>query len=313
MPSRDFDALKFLGTLGWVPLEERLRLRNLHLACGDGLSAARQGRLDEAWHHYQQAEEHLGRLEGGARTAWLLGVSTYEAGVAYLDFRCGDSRHASERLDRAMDADLELEQTGLPVMQMHRIQQGHNLARMDLRLGRREAAVGLAGLLLAYMERRIDRLPYHRNWQSRSLQAVPRRLLQTMIHEVIGETATFIATGETPTEEWHTLLAASLCPDPETSFFPQVQYALRARYDRLMGDPEGYLRNLERFFHLGIRRCHLLWYAMMVELVCFCGEVGTRHSGQVLEMILHDSAKWKGLPTFLRPCFDAPAAQRTVA
>ena len=312
MPPRDFDALKFLGTVGWVSLEDRLHLRNMHIYCSKGLSAAREGRLDDSLVHYEQARQRLDLLED-SQLAWLLGASSYQAGIAYLDFRRGYVELAHERLDSAMDADSKLEQVGLPIMQLHRIQQGHNLARMALRLGRRETAIGLAGILLAYMERRTDDLPYHRDWSSKLLQAVPRSLLKAMIHQIIGETAGYIVTGEEPMEEWRVLLeACRLCQDPETAIFPQVQYALKAQHERLVDDPESYLRNLERFFHLGIRHCHLLWYAVIIELVGFCREVDTRHSCKVLDIILRDSAKWKGLPPFLRDRLDHSAVQHTV-
>jgi tetratricopeptide (TPR) repeat protein len=314
MPPRDFDALKFLGTLGWMPLEARLQLRNLHLACGKGLVAARQDRLVDALGHYERAKELLDLLENDTKLAWLLGVSTYQAGVAYLDFRRDRVEPARERLERAMDADLELEQVGLPVMQMHRIQQGHNLARMYVRLRQREPAIRLAGLLLAYMERRIDELPYHHNWRSKSLQALPRSLLQAMIHQIIGETAGFIVTDHTPEEEWRSLIEASLlCREPETAVFPQVQYALRAEHGRIVNDLESYLHNLERFFRFGIRHCHLLWYAVMVGLVGFCRELGTHRALQVRDVILRDSEKWKGIPSFLRDRLDGSAAQHTAA
>ena len=314
MPPRDFDALTFLGTIGWVAPESRLRLRNLNIACSEGLTAARQGRLDEALRQYARAGGYLDRLEDDTRLAWLLGVSTYQSGVAYLDFRRGCARQACERLDCAMDADLELEQAGLPVMQMHRIQQGHNLARMNFRLGYREIAVRLAGVLLAYMERQTRELPYHHDWLARGLQAVPRNLLRAMIHQIIGETAGHIATGDASVEEWSVLIETShLCRDPETAIFPQVQYALRAQSDRLKNNSEGYLRNLERFFRIGIHHCHLLWYAVMIELVGFCCEVDTRHARQIGDVILRDSAKWKSLPPFLRNYFDLRASQRNVA
>src|SRR5690242_14615962 len=79
MPPRDFDTLKFLGTLGSVPLRDRLELHRLHIACSKGLAAGRQRRLDDATAHYWQAEMHLGFLQGSTRFAWLLGDSTYRA------------------------------------------------------------------------------------------------------------------------------------------------------------------------------------------------------------------------------------------
>jgi tetratricopeptide (TPR) repeat protein len=313
MPPRDFDALRFLGTIGWSSPENRLRLRKLHIACGKGLSASRQGRHDEALRHYDAAKRQLDDLKD-SRLAWFLGVSTYESGIAYTDFRCGCAERARERLDRAMNADSQLEEAGLPVMQVHRIQQGHNLVRMDLHLGRREVAIELAGSLSAYMERRIDTLPYHRNWSYRLLQAVPRALLQAMIHQIIGETAGHVVTGERPAEEWRILIeGCRLCESPGAAIFPQVHYALQAQYNRLSGASQDYLHSLERFFRFGIRDCHLLWYAMMIELVGFCRELDTRHSWYIREVILRDSVKWKGLPFLLRRHLNNSGAQQAVA
>jgi hypothetical protein len=314
MPPRDFDALLFLGTIGWVPPESRRQLRELDQACGEGLAAARQGLLAESAGHYQRAGEHLDRLREGPRPPWLLGFATYQSGVAYLDFRRGSPRQARERLDLAMDSALKLERSGLPVMQMNRIQQGHNLSRIEMRLGRRDSAIELAAALLAYMEGQIDDLPYHRNWWPKGLQAVPRSVQETMIHQILGETAGCIVTGEAPSEEWSVLIETSrLRGDPETAVSPQAQYALRAQRNRLRNDPEGYLRDLERFFNFGIRHCHRLWYAVLVEWVDFCREVDTRCALQVRDAILRDAAKWKGLPLSLRDRLDPPAARRGAA
>lgn len=314
VPPRGFDRLKFLGTIGWIPVEQRLRLDRLHSVCAKGLFATRDGRLDTAVAYYGRAGELLEYLAGGTRLTWFLGVSTYEAGLAYLDFRRERVELARERLDRAMDADLELEQAGLPVMLMHRIQQGHNLTRMDLRLGQRAAAFELGGTLAAYMERCVDTLPFHRNWGYRSLQAVSRSMLRSMIHQIIAELAGHIVTGRAPEEEWLALVeAARLRQDPETAVSPQVQFALRAQYHRWAGAPEDYLRDLERLFSLGIRHCHLLWYAVLVELVDFCRELDTRPSLQVRDVLLRDSAKWKEFPPFLRDRLEGPAPRRHVA
>lgn len=313
IPYRDFDALRFLGTIGWAPLEERLLLRHLHIECFRGLTAARRDLLTEASSHYLRAEEILQRLEARTRLAWLMGVSTYQSGLAYLEFRRGQSDRAYERLNDAMNADLELELAGLPVMQMHRIQQGHNFARIYIRLERRAAAMKLCGSLFAYLERRVDTLPFHHHWRSRHLQAVPRSLVRVMIHQIIAETAGQIVTGNDQVEEWSTLIeACRLCSTPEKGIFPQVEFALLARRGLLEGNHNSYLLNLERFFSLGIRHCHLLWYPVMAELVSFCREIVSSHSNEVLNAILRDSTKWKGVPHFLRDRFE-DTTRRAVA
>ncbi len=311
MPRRNYERLTFLGSLGRVPPADRLRLRRLHGACGEGLEAARLGRLDQARAWYEAARGQLDRLADGAPAARLLGTSTYCSGVAYLEFRRGADGPATECLEQALDADLALERMDLPVMQMHRIQVGHNLVRVDLRFGRRDRAVELAGLLLAYLERRVAELPYHRAWRARGLRAVPRSLQQGMIHQIVGETAGFIVTGEAPEAEWRRLLAASrLHADPEAALFPPVQHALGAQRDRLAGDGEGYLQSLERFFRGGIRGSHRLWYPLLIELADFCAEVDTETAREVRGLLLRDSAKWKALPPALRDRLAAPPARR---
>lgn len=306
LPLRDFNALRFHGTLGWVPLAERLDLRAVFASSNEAVSAAHQGRLDTALHHCERATAQLDALRQRTRLAWLQGVSGFQPAAAYVDYRLGDWESAAGRLGCAMDASLELEEAGLPVMQMHRIQQGHNLLRMDLRRGQRADAVRLAGLLAAYLEQRLDGLPFHRGWRPRSLRAVPRSLLRLMIHQVVSETCVAIVTGKTPAREWRILIDASrLHGDPSLAVHPQVQHALRLQAARSQNDPEAYLRGLDRLFCLGIRDCHQLWYAVLADLVEFLSELETRGSQRVRDLILRDSSHWKGVPRQLRGHFAA--------
>lgn len=315
LPVRDFDGLRFLGSVGWGSPRDRLTLHRLEVSCSAGLRAARQGQLEESRQHYDRAEVLLGSLDGQAtHRAWLIGASTYEAGVAYLDARHGRWTSACSRLDRAMDADLELEQIGLPVMQMHRIQQGHNLVRVDFRRGNRPQAVRRTGVLLAYLEGRVETLPYHRQWRPRALRAVPRGLRTGMIHQIVGETSGFIVTGGGAPSEWRTLIEASrLLEGPGEDVFPAVRCGLLAVHNRLTGDRERYLLELEKFFRFGILGCHLLWYPLLIELIAFCGELDTPVARKLGAVLLQDSTKWKGVPPRLRDHLGNATVERTVA
>lgn len=314
VPARNLNMLSFLGALGWARPLDRLRLRNLYHASGEGLSASRRGDVDSALEAFQRAEETLDLLETGS-PAWHLGVSGYEAAVADLDFRQGFSDRARERLDRVMDADLELENRGLPVRQIHRIQQGHNLSRIHRRLGRGETALELCGVLIAYTAGCVGTLPFHRDWRPRALQAVPRNLRQMMIHEILGDAAGFIVTGNAAAKEWGDFIAAShLAQKPLGACFPQAQLVLRAQASRLADDPAGYLQSLERFFRFGIRDCFVLWYLLIIEWMDFCFEMNTPRAREIHSAILRDSAKWVQLPPFLRARLPVlPQAQRSVA
>jgi len=295
MTSLDFGSLKFLGTLGWVPLRARLELRALCSVCDEALVAARKDRLADSLRYCQQAQEALLLLEEKSWPAFLLGNSKFEAAAAYLDFRNDDLEQVYRRLDRAMDADLELEKAGLPIMQLHRIQQGHNMARMSFRLGQRGDAIKLAGALMAYIEGRADGLPYHHSWRSRGLKAVPRYLLRSMLHQISGETIGSIVAGSVLNDEWRLLVsAACLCSGLGGAVSPQLQLALWSQSDRLRGDQVGYLQQLERFFELGIDSCQSLWHAMLVELVDFCLDLDTPNSLKIRDAILRDSTKLGG-------------------
>jgi hypothetical protein len=298
---RDFNSLTFLGAIGRIPALDRLRLRRLELACSQGLSSSRRGDLDDALSFYGEAQEILALLEDDMGLAWTIGRSTYEAGTAYLDFRRGLTEQACERLGFAMDADLELEDAGMTVMQIHRIQQGHNLARMHFRLGNWDVALRLGGLLIAYLEGQIWQLPFHHGWRPKALRSVPRSLLRSMIHQILSECAVFIITNGKEPDGWSHLIETSLlCRNPESAVCPQAQFALWAQCSRRSANPIGYLINLERFLSQGILECSRLWYLLVVELAEFCLEVDTHRADEVRTAILRDSAKWKGLPSFLR-------------
>lgn len=312
MGPRDFDALMFLGSLGRIPLKERSRLRQLQRTCARALLAARQGDLPAAARHYEAAREELEPIAASSRLGWLIGTSSYEAGSAYLDFRRDQVESARERLERAMDADLELERDGIPVLQIHRIQQGHNLVRMDFRLGRRGAAIDLTGSLLAYMERQIDALPYHHDWRPEALGT--RELLQAMIRQILAETAGRVAASEASPEEWRRLVeTARLKADPEKAILPQAQYALRAQSALVSEDFATYLASLERFFLLGIRDIHSLWYVLMGEFLDFCRKADSPLSRQAAAAIVRDSSQWKNLPLHLRDRFQGAPSETRVA
>ena len=71
-------------------------------------------------------------------------------------------------------------------MQVHRLQQGHNLVRIDFGLNRRKTAVRLAGKLVSYLEGRIEELPYHHSWRTKSLQVLPGSLIRALIFQIVS-------------------------------------------------------------------------------------------------------------------------------
>jgi len=304
LPPRNLSRLLFLNFIEIISLQERALLNRVSSSCQKGLTATRQGELGIASDHFLNARAHLESMDGGGRIAWLLGVSTYQPGIAYLELKNGLHEKSRERLDWAMNADLELELSGLLFMQVRRIQHGHNIARIEFSLGKRFVAIELVGEIIAYTEGKINKLNYHHDWRPKSLQEVPRETLWLLMREIVGETAGRIVAGSSPEEEWSTLIeTARLIQRSDTKSFPQVHYALTAQSKRLSNEPEHYLRNLISFFQTDIRYCHLLWQALMLDFAKFCKYQDTSDSQRILEIVKRDSAKWKGTPPILRDFF----------
>lgn len=310
VPKRLYANLVFLGSTGWMAPSARLQLRKLNAACDAGLAAARKGKLEESASHYAGAEILLDRLKSLSEKGALIGTSVFEAGVAYLDCRLNRIPSVYVRLDRSMDADLALEREGLPVALLHRIQQGHNLVRVAFRLGQREAAVELAGALVAFLEGQADTLPYHHDWLPASLLALAPPLVREMIEQIASETCCFIVTSETSDKEWQSLIRGSrLLLDPGKARLPQLQHALRAQKALLSQDYELYLTEFESFFSPGLLETPLLWYAMMAEFVVFCRNISTPNSLKIADVLSRDSTKWKGLPPFFEARFQNSPTQ----
>jgi hypothetical protein len=302
LPYPNLSRLLFLETLDRLILKERADLHRLASATNEGLAAARQDQLEIASHHFARAQVHLEAMSKGRRLPWLLGVSTLQPGIAYLNLKMGLPEESRRYLNGAMEADLELERYGLSLMQVRRIQQGHNLVRIDFLMRRRSTAIELAGDLVAYTEGRIDKLPYHRNWRPKDLRNIPSETLRFLIREIIGDAAGRVVTGGSLEEEWRILIFATrLNQNSANTICPQAHHALLAQARLLSGEPENYLLNINHFFEVGIRHCHSLWYAAMVEFCRFCSELDTELSRKIHEVVKRDSLKIKRFPLFLTP------------
>lgn len=309
LPARDFAMLYLSGSIGTVPVRERRLLRELKSYCFAGLELARQGRVEPAEELYERARPVLARLREGSEVNHLLGISAYQSSIAYWFSKRGEWRAAEERLLLAMDADCELEQLGFPVMQLHRVQQGHNLVRLRLYRRRRPDAVELAAHLYNYVEGRETALPYHRDWRPETIRAVPDDLARSILLSLLSELASFLCTGSDREEEWALFFRhARLGGEAPAALFPQARDYLLARRALGAADDEAYLGELDRFFRGGIRDCPGLWYAALVDFRDWCSEKPWDVARKVRALLTGDAAKWRGVPPHLAALFrDEPA------
>lgn len=294
---RTWEGLFFQVCIGVVPLDQRLLYRKVTNRSYAGLLAAREGRCDEAGHLLRTSRKVLERMaQGPGRT---MAVAFMEGNAAYLDHRLGRPDEARAKVCRALDADLVLElDFGLTMYEMHRIQLGHNLARIDFKLGRASDALRLCGQILAYLEGLRRELPYHHDWLPARLVSIPRSLVRAMFVQVAGETIQYLVSRPNA-ESWSTFLEQVLPTNGaggRSLYSPRLWRWLQARKARRDGDLDTYLSTLEEVLFEGPKELATLFYAILVDFVETCASVESANARRIHEVLVKDSMKWKGLP-----------------
>ena len=294
---RTWEGLFFHACIGVVPVDQRLHYRQVTDCSFQGLLVARQGRYTEAHQLLRTSRRLLKRMEDGpGRT---MAVAFLEGNAAYLDHCLGQPDEARAKIRRGLDADLALElDFNLTMYEMHRIQLGHNLARIDFKLGRPLDALRLCGQILAYLEGHRRSLPYHRDWIPEKLMSIPRSLVRAMFAQVANEAIQCLVS-QPDADAWSTFLKQALSPTTAASgsvFSPRLRRWLQARQARRHGDLDTYLSTLEEVLSEGPKELATLFYAILVDFVETCASVESASARKVHEVLVKDSAKWKGLP-----------------
>jgi hypothetical protein len=294
----DFDRLASCACLGLSSPQERLASRGAELAARRGFLAARDGELELARASFGAAWQLWGELkESFCRTRLASIIESYEA---YLEYRLSDRRQARRRLENALDSCLLLEiRYGLTLFELHRMQLGHNLARVDWRFGFHEEAFVLAGALVGYLQGRRQDLPFHRDWRADRMQSCPTYLRQVMVVQIAGEAISHLVS-HPETASWETFLGEAAIDDDASGsrFFadPRLWRWLRARRARLAGDRRRYFETLEEILPAGPRGLGTLYYAILIDFAEFCAAEASIAARKVVGFLTRDAAKWKGFP-----------------
>lgn len=300
----DFDRLAGCACLGLSSPQERLASRETELAARRGFLAARDGELALARENFLSARKSWWGLEESFCRIRLEGI--IEAYEAYLEYRLSDRCQARGRLERALDSSLLLEtRYGLTLFELHRMQLGHNLARVDWRLGFHEEAFALAGALVGYLQGRRRTLPFHHDWDADRMRSCPAYLRQVMVVQIAGEAIGHLV-ARPASACWEIFLAEAMIDDDESGsrFFadPRLWRWLRARKARLEGDRRRYLETLEEILPAGPRGLGTLYYSILVDFADFCSAEPSIAARKVVGFLARDAAKWKDFP--------APLARR---
>jgi hypothetical protein len=301
----DFQRLIALVILDRFPLRERIRFRRIWSVSWRGLSAAREGRLEDAGQLFARGEGELAEI-GLESCGGFLGLSILESAHAYLDYREGRFERAEERTYASMDADSMLERDGtFSMLELHRIQAAHNLMRIDLRAGERLRALSLAGSILGYLEGHLAALPVHQDWHPRWLRQAPCILRRRMIAQVADEAAMALVTSREE-KGWETFFAAVepwLCAST-SGIHPQTRLWIETMKARYAGDDLRYAALIGDFLVAGRNDVTALWYACITDFLDFCHTENSPLSRYVKAAILKDSAKWPSVPQAFRSCLN---------
>lgn len=294
----DFDRLASCACLGLSSPQERLTSRGAGLAARRGFLAARDGELEFARESFAAAWQLWGELKESFCRTRLVGI--IEGYEAYLEYRLSDRCQARRRLENALDSALLLEiRYGLTLFELHRMQLGHNLARVDWRFGFHKEAFVLAGALVGYLQGRRRNLPFHRDWRADRMRSCPAYLRQAMVVQIAGEAIHHLVS-RPETAYWETFLDEAAIDDDESGgrFFadPRLWRWLRARRARLEGDHRRYLETLEEILPTGPRGLGTLYHAILVDFAELCSAEASIAARKVVGFLVRDAAKWKGFP-----------------
>jgi hypothetical protein len=232
----------------------------------------------------------------------LLG-SFQQAAEAFVDFRCGSYNDARERIYSALAADERLlSDPRYKILELHRIQLGHNLARVDAYDDQPERSAAVIAALLSYIEGEREAWPFPGIVSDVSVDELPDEQLADLFTQLTSELALLVL--DVPGDEALALLTPALphAYASETSRcgrYPLAHDWLRLKLAYLEGDRSPFLDRLCDFLPQGPSNGSLLWQAAVVDLYCLCPSVAQAHphvTGPLMLEIEQDAVAWVAPP-----------------
>lgn len=219
---------------------------------------------------------------------------------AYLLYKREDYQGARQLIlhSSAIDQRLATE-LGFDLFSAHRLQLGCNLLRIHTRLAEDRAAMRLGGMLLDYLELRVDPPSDELLCARAVLDCVPDAILEYYFDKICGELAIVLAghTDVRTSELFQPLIHhASAASCPGAGFASHAHAWLRMKQLALRGEIESLLESAIELLQLGKMSEPSLWFATILEIVGVCRSLGTEARGladrMVAEASAHADAPW---------------------
>lgn len=184
-----FDLLLDEALSNRLPVGEQLLVRFVSAVRSRGITEARNDHLIEA----QQALNEGRRVLASdllSAEGKLIVETFHEAVEAYVEFKRNKLSLARTRVRKALAIDSRLiTEYGYQILDLHRVQLGHNLMRLDVYSGNLEAAAELCASLIAYLEGRVEQWPLPEFKIEADPSQLPPALLSAMLIQILGELA----------------------------------------------------------------------------------------------------------------------------
>jgi hypothetical protein len=306
-----FDQLLMAAVSTRIPLAEQLHSRVASAARSRALKAARNGQLVVA----QQALDEGAAIlthEMLSTECRMLIETFHEAVAAYLDYRRDEHDAARRRVYRAMSIDNDLiKQYGYEIMELHRIQLGHNLVRIEARVGDRVKAAQLCAGLLTYLEGSGEDWPFPELGYGAHPTRLPIDLRRAMFLQVTGELALMLA-GSIAEQASRAILIVrphvELAATADCGQFRVAHAWMGAKWSFINQETVEFLERVALFLEDSLADAPLLWRAAVADLFLTCERFGMDEATFLRQIIADDARSWAQLPQQLRAVF-GPALQ----
>lgn len=162
-----------------------------------GLRYARQGKLSSAEQVFAEAHTARAPFVANSILDQLINVGALPA-VAYLYYKQEHYAEAEGLLINSLDNDVSLLTEGIYILEHHRVQQLHNLARLYFRQGRLVEGASLIAMALKYLVyKQIPTVGNGKGWSSEPTHAIANELRSDMLLQLTSETVGIFLTHPT--------------------------------------------------------------------------------------------------------------------
>ena len=295
----EFDQQLDVALSNRLPLDEQLLVRFVAAVRSRGLTAARNNRLIEA----QQALDEGRRVLASellSAQGKLIVETFHEAVEAYVEYKRGLIPLARARVRKALAIDCTLiSQYGYDILDLHRVQLGHNLMRLDIHQGNLAAAAELCASLISYLEGRAGEWPLPEFKIETDPAQLPAELRSAMLIQILGELALCLRNKNAAEAA---RVFTPLLPHVESATaFPCSQHArahrwLQAKWACVNEEPVAFLRHVTELLREGPGQMLLLWRAAVLDLFDLCCTLDGVEAGQIRAEVFTDSQAWINVP-----------------